>query len=165
MRNETEPTESANQYAGAYAAHYTTKDLHKAIDLYKAIMAAHPNTKEAEYSRTQIQNIAKSVVPNERLLDAQVELALTCLRSQSMIDKRVLVRGIARLKDYRSTDGGDLRGHYQYYGPAEYLDLRESNARTAGLPARMCLISTTQPPAASLLPAAAPDLHSYRPHS
>jgi hypothetical protein len=46
-------------------------------------MAGHPNTKEAEYSLTQIQNIVKSVVPNERLLDAQVELALTCLRSQS----------------------------------------------------------------------------------
>jgi hypothetical protein len=83
MRNETELTEAGKQYAGAYAAHYTTKDLHKAIGLYKGIMAGHPNTKEAEYSLTQIQNIVKSVVPNERLLDAQVELALTCLRSQS----------------------------------------------------------------------------------
>jgi hypothetical protein len=80
MRNETELTEAGKQYAEAYAAHYTTKDLHKAI---KGIKAAHPNTKEAEYSRTQIQNIVQSVVPNQRLLDAQVELALTCLRSQS----------------------------------------------------------------------------------
>ena len=83
MRNETELTEAGEQYVEAYAAHYTTKDLHKAIDLYKGIMAAYPNTKEAEYSRTQIQNIVQSVVPNQRLLDAQVELALTCLRSQS----------------------------------------------------------------------------------
>jgi hypothetical protein len=83
MRNETELTEAGKQYAEAYAAHYTTKDLHEALELYKGIMAEHPNTKEAEYSRTQIQNIVQSVVPKERLLDAQVELALTCLRSQS----------------------------------------------------------------------------------
>jgi hypothetical protein len=83
MRNETELTEAGKQYAEAYAAHYTTKDLHEALELYKAIMAEHPNTKEAEYSRTQIQNIVQSVVPKQRLLDAQVELALTYLRSQS----------------------------------------------------------------------------------
>ena len=83
MRKKTELTEAVKQYAKAYAVHYTIKNLHKAIDLYKGIMAAHPNTKEAEYSRTQIQNIVQSVVPKQRLLDAQVEVALTCLRSQS----------------------------------------------------------------------------------
>ena len=83
MRNDTGFTEAGQRYAAAYAAHYTTKDLHEAIDLYKGIMAAHPNTKEAEYSRTQILNIVQSVVPKQRHLDAQVELALTCLRSQS----------------------------------------------------------------------------------
>ena len=83
MRNETELTEAGKQYAEAYAAHYTTKDLYEALELYKGIMAEHPNTKEAEYSRTQIQNIVQSVVPKQRLLDAQVELALTYLRSQS----------------------------------------------------------------------------------
>jgi hypothetical protein len=57
--------------------------LYEALELYKGIMAAQPNTKEAEYSRTQIQNIVQSVVPKQRLLDAQVELALTYLRSQS----------------------------------------------------------------------------------
>jgi len=75
MRNETEQlTEAGKQYAEA---------LHEALKLYKAIMAEHPNTKEAEYSRTQIQNIVQSVVPKQRLLDAQVELALTCLGVQS----------------------------------------------------------------------------------
>jgi hypothetical protein len=83
MRNKTELTEAGKQYTEAYAVHYTTKDLHKAIDLYKGIMATHPNAKEAEYSRTQIQNIVQSVVPKQRLLDAQVEVAITCLRSQS----------------------------------------------------------------------------------
>ena len=82
MRNKTELTEAGKQYTEAYAMHYTTKDLHKSIDLYRGIMATHPNTKEAEYSRTQIQNIVQSVVPKQRLFNAQVELALTCLRSQ-----------------------------------------------------------------------------------
>jgi hypothetical protein len=83
MKNETELTEAGKQYAEAYAAHYTTKNLHEALELYNGIVAAHPNTKEAEYSRTQIQNIVQSVVPKQRLLDAQLEMALTCLRSQS----------------------------------------------------------------------------------
>ena len=83
MKSETKLTEAAKQYLEAYEEHYTTKDLIKAINLYKGIMAAHPNAKEAEYSQTQIQNIVKSLVPNQRLLDAQVELTLTCLRSQS----------------------------------------------------------------------------------
>ena len=83
MRNETALTVTGKQYAEAHAAHYTTKDLHEALDLYKGVMAAHPNTKEAEYSQTQIENIVKSVVPKQRLLDAQAELTLACLRSQS----------------------------------------------------------------------------------
>jgi len=83
MRNKAELTEAGKQYTEAYAMHYSTKDLHKSIDLYRGIMATHPNAKEAEYSRTQIQNIVQSVVPKQRLLDAQVEVALTCLRSQS----------------------------------------------------------------------------------
>ena len=79
MRNKTELTEAGKQYTEAYAVHYTTKDLHKAIDLYKGIMATHPNAKEAEYSRTQIHNIAKSVVPKEDLLAAHLALTLACL--------------------------------------------------------------------------------------
>jgi hypothetical protein len=39
-------------------------------------MDAHPETQEAEYSRSQIQNIVSTVVPNQELFDAQVELAL-----------------------------------------------------------------------------------------
>jgi hypothetical protein len=76
MRNDTALTEAGQQYAAAHAAHYTTKDLHEALELYKSVIAAHPNAPEAGYSRTQIQNIVKGVVPEERLLDAQLELAL-----------------------------------------------------------------------------------------
>ena len=83
MRNETELAEAGKHYARAYAAHYTAQDLHRAIDLYKGVMTAYPNTKEAEYSQTQIQNIVQRVVPEQRLLDAQVELALNCIGAQS----------------------------------------------------------------------------------
>ena len=82
MRNDTALTEAGKQYAEAHAAHYTTKDLHEALELYKGVMAAHPNTKEAEYSRTQMHNIVKSVVPKEDLLAAQVELTLACLERE-----------------------------------------------------------------------------------
>jgi hypothetical protein len=76
MRNKTEHTESGKQYAVAYATQYTTKDLHEALNLYRNIMAVHPNTQEAEYSRSQIQNIVNAVVPKQELFDAQVDMAL-----------------------------------------------------------------------------------------
>jgi len=83
MKSNPALTEAGKQYAEAYAAHYTTKNLHEALEHYQCVMATHPNTKEAEYSKTQIHNIVKSVVRKQMLLDTQVELALTCLRSQS----------------------------------------------------------------------------------
>jgi hypothetical protein len=77
MRNETGLTEAGQQYAEAYTAHYTTKDMREAFELYKSIMAAHPNSQEAGYSRAQIQNIVNAVVPIQELFDAQVNLVLT----------------------------------------------------------------------------------------
>ena len=76
MSKDTVLTEAGQQYAAAYAAHYTTKDLHEALELYKAVMAAHPKTQEAEYSRSQIQNIVNALVPKQDLFDAQADLAL-----------------------------------------------------------------------------------------
>ncbi|KMY67708.1 hypothetical protein AAU61_07395 [Desulfocarbo indianensis] len=75
MRNEAAPTEVGNQYAAAHAMHYKTKDLDEALGLYEGVMAAYPDSPEAEYSRSQIQNIAKSVVPKEELVAAQVTVA------------------------------------------------------------------------------------------
>ena len=88
MRNDTGPIEAGQQYAAAYAAHYTTKDLHEAFELYWGVMAAHPNTQEAEYSRSQIQNIVNTVVPKQELLDAQVDLALAHLEHGDQPDVR-----------------------------------------------------------------------------
>lgn len=76
MRDDTGTTEADQQYAAAHAAHYKTKDLREALGLYRAVMATHPNTQEAGYSRSQVQNIVKAVVPEQELLDAEVALAL-----------------------------------------------------------------------------------------
>ena len=86
MSNERAPTDAGRQYAAAHAAHYATKDLHNALGLYKGVMAAYPNTQEAEYSRTQMYNIVKNVVPKEDLLAAQLELALARLEREGPSD-------------------------------------------------------------------------------
>jgi hypothetical protein len=82
VSNYTAHTAAGRQYAAAHAAHYATKDLHEALELYMGVMAAHPNTQEAEYSRTQMHNIVNSVVPREDLLAANVELTLARLERE-----------------------------------------------------------------------------------
>jgi hypothetical protein len=82
MREETGPTEAAQKYAAARAAHHKTKDLREALVLYRDIMAAHPNTPEAEYSRSHIQHIVHAVVPKHELFDAQLDLALAHVEHQ-----------------------------------------------------------------------------------
>ena len=76
MKAITELTESARDYATAYAAHYTDHDLPTALQLYLKVMASHPGTKEAGYARAQAQNIINATVPDQELLEAQVELAV-----------------------------------------------------------------------------------------
>lgn len=76
MRNETELTEACRQYAAAYAAHYVERDLPLALQLYKKLIASHPSAREADYARTQAQNIVNVVVPKQERLDAQMELVL-----------------------------------------------------------------------------------------
>jgi len=76
MKNTTKVTEAGRQYATAYDAHYTTKDMHQAFVLYGRLIAEHPATPEAEYSRSQIQNIVKAVVPKQKIADALAKLAL-----------------------------------------------------------------------------------------
>ena len=43
MKNDTGLTEASRQYAAAHAAHYETKDLREALELYRGILAAHPH--------------------------------------------------------------------------------------------------------------------------
>jgi hypothetical protein len=63
LKDNTKQEKVALDYAAADAVHYKTKDLHEALELYMSVMATHLDTPEAEYSRTQIQNIAKSIFP------------------------------------------------------------------------------------------------------
>jgi len=69
-------TEAAQQYEAAHEEHYTTKDPGEALGLCRPGTDAHPETQEAEGSRWQIQNIVRAVVPQQEILDAQVELTL-----------------------------------------------------------------------------------------
>ena len=90
-RNDTDSTEvedAGTLYAAAYAAHYTAKDLHVALGLYRSLMSSHPDTPEAGYSRSQIQHIVKAIVPKEKLFDAQVDLALACFEHGDQADKQ-----------------------------------------------------------------------------
>ena len=90
-RNDTglaEVAEAGRQYAAAYAAHYSTKDLREALRLYRGVIAAHPNTQEAGYSQSQIQNIVNAVVPRQELLDVQVDLALARIEHEDQADVR-----------------------------------------------------------------------------
>ena len=75
MRNVTASTEAGREYATAYAAHYTGRDLPVALQLYMKVIASHPDTQEATYSRAQVHNIVNSVVPRQELLDAEIRLA------------------------------------------------------------------------------------------
>jgi len=75
MSKDTALARADQQYTAAYAMHYKTRNLHEALGLYTGIVAAHPDTQEADYSRMQIQNIVRRVVPKQELEDAQVSLA------------------------------------------------------------------------------------------
>ena len=79
-------TEVCRQYEAAYAAHYKTKDLSEALGLYRALIVAHPDTPEAGYSQSQIHNIAKGVVPKQKLLTAQINLAISHLGNKEPLD-------------------------------------------------------------------------------
>ena len=67
-------TDSARRYAAAYRAHYTHQDLLGALHAYSEVIELHPTAPEAEYSRSQMRNIVKLVVPARELLASQVEL-------------------------------------------------------------------------------------------
>lgn len=74
--NATAPGQPGSEYAAAYAAQYSERDLQRALKLYARLLAEHPGAKEATYSRAQVKNIVSSVIPEKELLDAQIELAL-----------------------------------------------------------------------------------------
>ena len=88
MRNDIVVTDVGQQYAAAHAANYGSKDLREALTLYKALPAVHPDTREAGYSRSQIQNIVKVVVSDQTLSDAHVDVATAHLEHGDRPDVR-----------------------------------------------------------------------------
>ena len=79
MVEQTASPDAAGQYTEAYAAHYTERDIRRALQIYKQLMAFHPHAPEAAYSRAQVVNIVNTVVPRQELLDAQIDMALSLL--------------------------------------------------------------------------------------
>lgn len=77
MKKETQLTVSGQQYADAYEKHYGQKDQHGALLAYKGIVTEHPDSREAGYSRSQIQNIMRNVVPGDILYNNELNLALS----------------------------------------------------------------------------------------
>ena len=95
MSNENELTDAVREYAAAYAAHYTEHDLPLALQLYKKLLAPHPNTQKADYSRMQVQNIVSAVVPKQELLDAQMELVFAHFEHDGPLAERIPVTPLA----------------------------------------------------------------------
>ena len=81
MSKDKERSEPARAYADAYTSHYSERDYPAALRSYEQVIALHPSAPEAEYSRSQIRNIVKNVVPAKELLAAQLELVLHYLQS------------------------------------------------------------------------------------
>jgi hypothetical protein len=88
MSEDSALAEIAQEYREAHAAHYSERDLARALQLYKKLIASHASAREAGYSRTQVQNIVNAVVPQQELLDAQTEFALARLEHQISPDAR-----------------------------------------------------------------------------
>jgi hypothetical protein len=76
MKNRNSVTVAEQDYRKAHDMHYKTKDLPKAFKLYRGIIADYPETKEAGYSLSQVQNIVNAVVPKQEVMDALVALTL-----------------------------------------------------------------------------------------
>ncbi len=76
-------TQVAREYAAAYAAQYSQRDLGLALQLYERLIASHSSAREAGYARSQVRNIVDAIVPEQELLDAQIELAFAHLENQT----------------------------------------------------------------------------------
>ena len=79
---------SGQHYAEAYGIHYGIKDLNAALIAYKDIVVRYPDTKEAGYSRSQVLNIVRDVVPGELLFKVQLNLALNYSNRNNTSHKR-----------------------------------------------------------------------------
>jgi hypothetical protein len=72
---DIELSEAGRRYAAAYSAHYSGGNLLEALELYSGVVAQHPETTEAVFSRSQLKNIARRVIPEQEILNALVRMA------------------------------------------------------------------------------------------
>jgi len=93
-----ELSKAGQGYAAAYAAHYSGGDLLEALELYSSVVAQHPGTTEAAFSRAQLHNIAQRVVPDQEILNALVGMARKHLEDS----------GFARVTPIPSAEGADV---------------------------------------------------------
>lgn len=76
MKMKKAVPEAARHYAEAYEKHYSEENLYTALQSYKGVIVSYPDSEEAEYSRSQIQNILRHAVPGEELFEAHMKMAL-----------------------------------------------------------------------------------------
>lgn len=76
MTTESATSEAGRLYSAAYSAHYASKDLRRALELYWQISVEHPESEEARDARAQIENIVRAVVPEQVLFETQISCAL-----------------------------------------------------------------------------------------
>ena len=86
MMNKHKITLEGEDYTKAYDMHYKTKDLPKAFNLYRGVIADYPNTDEARYSLSQVQNIVNTVVPKHEVMDALVAMTLAHFKQDKEMD-------------------------------------------------------------------------------
>lgn len=86
MIHDINQNAASRQYAAAYAAHYLRRDLPFAVQLYRRLVAKHPNSPEADFCHMQIQNVINAVVPKQELQDAQIALVLTHFEHDAVVD-------------------------------------------------------------------------------
>lgn len=79
MASSSEVAKASQAYDAAYALHYTEDNLLEALIGYRELITCYPDTPQARNSRTQLGNIARQVIPDEALMDAQVDLARAAL--------------------------------------------------------------------------------------
>lgn len=83
MNNEKKQTKAGQQYADAYETHYGSQNLKGAFAAYKQILADFPDSREAGYASSQIQNIVNATVPKAKRLESQIKLATAVFDGQS----------------------------------------------------------------------------------
>ena len=83
MNRNKEHSAAAQSYAAAHARHHAQRDCPAALRSYDHLIALHPGAPEAEYARTQIRYMVKSVIPAKELLAAELELVLRYLRPKA----------------------------------------------------------------------------------